>query len=116
VSNICRISRLVTHPFISPHNSSHQADADGAPIDDLPCPGLSGKNNAEKRAHLNDLLATAKEDGKEAREAGLHKVTKVGDASKCTECQHTGRRDRVLDHVLYRHLDLKTWSCPLWCV
>jgi hypothetical protein len=26
------------------------------------------------------------------------------------------RRDRVLAHILYAHLGLKPWVCPLWCV
>jgi hypothetical protein len=112
-SNIFQISRLVTHPFIRPNNSSHQADADA---DDLPCPGLAGKSNAANKRQLKKLLTTAEEDGEEARTPGHAFVKKNGRASKCTKCEKTGRRDRVLDHVLYRHLNVKSWSCPLWCV
>jgi hypothetical protein len=120
-SNICCIRRLLTHPFIRPYNSSHHADADAdaaasAATDDLPCPGLSGKNKAENRVHLKELLATAEADGAEARKPAQGKLTQDGDTSRCIECGKTGRRDRLVAHVVYKHLDQKTWVCPLWCV
>ena len=116
VSNICWISQLVIHSVIRPYDSGHEVDAAvSAPTDDLPCPGLAGRNQAETKAELADLLKMADEEGAEARKGGLIKITQSGDASICIECGKTARRDRVLAHVLYKHMDLKTWACPLWC-
>jgi len=85
-------------------------------MDDILCPGLSGKNKADIKSALNSLLATAEADGAEARKAGLSKITQNGGTSKCNECGKINRRDRLLDHVAFKHLGLRTWSCPLWCV
>ena len=116
VSNICWISHLVIYPFIRPYDSGHEVDAVSAPTDDLPCPGLAGRNQAETKVELAELLKMADDEGAEARKQGLGKITQSGDTSKCIECGKTARRDRLLAHVVYKHLDLKTWACPLWYV
>ena len=108
VSNICWIRSLVIHSFIDA--------AVSAPTDDLPCPGLAGRNQAETKAELAELLKMADDEGAEARKQGLDKITQSGNTSKCIECGKTARRDRLLAHVVYKHLDLRTWACPLWCV
>ena len=63
-----------------------------------------------------ELLKMADDEGAEARKQGLSKITQSGNTSMCIECGKTARRDRLLAHVVYKHLDLKTWACPLWCV
>jgi len=83
---------------------------------DLPCPGISGQDDADIREELIKLLEIAEGTGSNAREQGLEKISKnvTGDRRyKCTECGKKGRRDRLLAHVLYKHLHLKTWGCPL---
>ena len=117
MSNIFWINRLVVHPVNGPFNSSREAETPaGSPVGDPHCPGISGQNEAEIKAELARLLKIADAKGAEARNMSLEKITKNGNTFRCIECGKTGRRDRLLDHILYKHLDLKTWSCPLWCV
>jgi len=58
----------------------------------------------------------AKADSAKDHKSGLGYITQKGDTYKCIECGKTGRRDRLVAHVMFKHLQLKTWACPLWCV
>ena len=66
--------------------------------------------------HAPQSPESAYEEGAEARKQGLGKITQSGDTSMYINCGKTARRERVLAHVLYKHMDMKTWSYPLWCV
>jgi len=66
---------------------------------------------------LVTLLEIAEADGAAAREAGPEAISTNGNGCKCIICGKSDkRRDRILTHVLYKHLGLKTWACPLWFV
>jgi hypothetical protein len=117
VSNICRISRLVIHPVSMPYNSSSEVEAPTSSlVNDLPCPGLGGQSEADVQEELANLLELADAHGAEARELGLDGVSREGSLYKCITCGKAGRRDRLLAHVVYKHLDIKAWGCPLWFV
>jgi len=87
-----------------------------APTGDAPCPGLVGRNKAEKTENLINLLKIAYEAGAETRKLGLGLMSTNGKTHTCDTCGKIDRRDRLLAHVVYKHLGFKTWICPLWYV
>ena len=117
VSNIFRINRLAVHPVNGPHYSSLEDETPGGTVAGDPhCPGIAGENSLDFKTELERLLKIAEGDGAEARKQGLKSIRKEGSTTKCVYCGKTGRRDGLLAHVIYNHLALKTWACPLWCV
>jgi hypothetical protein len=110
VSDICRISRLVS-PINRSYNSISKDEAS-----DPPCPGLASQDSDGIKEELADLIDIAEADGAAAREPALQGVSWVGNRYECIKCGKAGRRDRVLGHVIYNHFGLKTWTCPLWFV
>ena len=105
---------MVIH-FVIDTRPEGEGDA-SAPTGRAPCPGLRGRNAAEKTASLNDLLAIADEGGAETRELGVRLMSINGKTHKCTACGKVNRRGRLLAHIASKHLRFKTWACPLWYV
>ena len=117
MSNIFRINRLVAHPVNGPrYSSSEEETPSDALASDPHCPGIAGPNEAEMKVKLARLLKIAHTDGAEARNRALQKIIKDSGTFKCIDCGKTGRRDRLVAHAIYKHLDMKAWECPLWCV
>ena len=85
-----------------------------APTDDRACRGPSSLNEVERRKEIADLLAGAEATSSAARELGQGSLSKEGNGYKCKDCGKKGRRDRLISHIVYKHLSLKTWACPLW--
>ena len=113
MSNICRISQLVIHLIIRPHNDGEAAT--NAP-NIRACPGLKGTKD-EWKNELREYLEHAESDGADVRQEASQKIRKDGSSHRCIECGKTKkRRDRMVTHVIYEHLGLKPWPCPLWCV
>ena len=114
MSNVCQISRMVIHFVINTRLEGEGAAS--APTGDAPCPGLSGQNAAEKNANFAELLEIADEGGAETRRLGLNLMSINGKTHTCTKCGKVDRWDRLLAHIVYKHLGFKTWACPLWYV
>jgi hypothetical protein len=89
---------------------------DNAPARPPPCPRLSGQSGVERKAELNALLQLADFNGAKARQAGEGSMLTIGKTFECKICQKRDRHDRLLSHIVYIHLELKTWACPLWFV
>ena len=85
-----------------------------APTGDRACRGPSSLNEVERRKEIADLLAGAEATSSAARELGQGSLSKDGNGYKCKDCGKSGRRDRLISHIVYKHLSLKTWACPLW--
>jgi len=90
--------------------------AASAPTGDASCPGLVGRNETEKTANFIKLVKIADEGGAETRKLGLDLMSTDGKVHTCDTCGKIDRRDRLLAHIVYKHLGFKTWACPLWYV
>lgn len=115
MSNFCHISQKLIHSAIRPYNTRREGET-AAASGDVPCPGLVGRNAVEKTEHFAELMETANKEGAEARKAGLGLISTNDNTYQCKVCHKQDRRDRLLAHVVYKHLGFKTWACPLWFV
>ena len=105
---------MVIHSVINTRPEGEGAAS--APTDEAPCPGLIGRDMAEKKSNLVELLLRAEEGGAEIRRLGLGLISIKGKSHTCDRCGKVDRRDRLLSHTVYKHLGYKTWACPHWYV
>ena len=85
-----------------------------APTGDRACRGPSSLNEDDRKVEVAELLARAEATSLAASELGQGSLSKDGNRYKCKDCGKRGRRDRLMSHIVYKHLSLKTWVCPLW--
>ena len=114
MSNVCQISRVVIHSVVNTRLEGEGAAS--APTSDAPCPGLLGRNAAERNRNLAKLLEHAEERGAETRNLGLELMSTNKKTHTCDECGKVDRRGRLLSHIAYKHQGHKTWACPQWYV
>jgi len=108
---------MVIHTTIRPYIPTHEGKAaGGVPTRRHTCPGIGGPNGRKRKAEIGALLQTADDSGAEARVPGLACMVRDEKGHQCQTCGQRDRRDRLLSHILLKHLGLKTWVCPLWFV
>ena len=61
-------------------------------------------------------MKKADEDQTEPEKLVAGRLKQNGTIAECIQCKRKDRRDRLISHILYKHLTLKTWECGLWYV